>query len=196
MALPDRVDQRDIQKLGGRRAKYPTAAVVDALLRPLRPRCVLETTYGEGRFYAVFRPPYLIGVDVERREWLVRPDEFYEMPVWAFFHALREGRLALGRGPEVVVCDPPWGFWQRRRLHYWRASAYGSPRLILEYSLRVAELAGARFFLLHWGEEGAWKKPPAPAGWRLERVVEFRPFTRYLNAGETRTFFALYSLSK
>ena len=67
MALPDRVvvDQRDIQKLGGRRAKYPTAAVVDALLRPLRPRCVLETTYG-------------------------------------VFHALREGRLALGRGSEVA----------------------------------------------------------------------------------------------
>ena len=184
------VDQREIQRMGGRRAKYPTAAVVDMLLRPLKPYCVLETTYGEGRFYAVFRPPYLIGADVARLEWVVRPDEFHQMPVWALYHALREGRVALGRRPDAVVCDPPWGFWQRRS-HYWRSRAYGSPRLILEYSLKVAELVGARLFLLHWGEE-----PPALPGWRPERVVAFRPFTRYLNAGETRTFFALYSPSK
>jgi len=184
------VDQREIQRMGGRRAKYPTAAVVDMLLRPLKPYCVLETTYGEGRFYAVFRPPYLIGADVARLEWVVRPDEFHQMPVWALYHALRGGRVALGRRPDAVVCDPPWGFWQRRS-HYWRSRAYGSPRLILEYSLKVAELVGARLFLLHWGEE-----PPALPGWRPERVVAFRPFTRYLNAGETRTFFALYSPSK
>jgi hypothetical protein len=184
------VDQREIQRMGGRRAKYPTAAVVDMLLRPLKPYCVLETTYGEGRFYAVFRPPYLIGADVERLEWVVRPDEFHQMPVWALYHRLRSGSLGLGRRPDAVVCDPPWGYWQRR-LHYWRRGAWGSPRLILEYSLKVAELVGARLFLLHWGEE-----PPALPGWRLDAVVVFRPFTRYLNAGEARTFFALYSLSK
>jgi hypothetical protein len=112
------------------------------------------------------------------------------MPVWALYHGLRGGRVRLGRRPDVVVCDPPWGYWQRR-LHYWDRSAWGSPRLILEYSAKVAELAGARFLLLHWGEE-----PPELAGRRPREVVAFRPFTRYLNAGGTLTFFALYSLSE
>jgi hypothetical protein len=178
------VDQRDIQRMGGRRAKHPTAAVVDALLRPLAPSCVLETTYGEGRFYLVYRPPRLVGVDIARREWLVPPDVFFEMPVWAFYNRLKRGEVAAPQ-PQVVVCDPPWGRRQRR-LHYWER--WGSPRLILEYSVKVAELLGADHLLLHWGEE-----PPPLGGWELRKVVEFKPFTRYLNVSETRTYFALYS---
>jgi hypothetical protein len=179
------LDQREVQRMGGRRAKHPAAAVVEMLLRPLKPGCVLETTYGEGRFYLVFRPPYLVGVDVERREWRVRPDEFYEMPVWSFHRALREGRVRLGRRPEVVVCDPPWGHPQRRA-HYARGEAWGTPRLIVDYSVRVAELLGAGWLLLHYREA------PELPGFEAAKVVEFRPFTRYLNAERTVTYFALY----
>ena len=182
------LDQREVQKWGKMCAKHPSSAVVAMLLRRAGSARVLETTYGEGRFYLVHRPPFLAGVDPARRQWLVRPDLFFEMPVQIFLEKLARGEVAVPR-IDTVVCDPPWGRGEyRKRPHFAAARAVGSPQQIVECSAKVAELLGAKHFILHFD------RVPAIEGMDAEAVVEFKPFTRYLNSGRTVTFFVLYSL--
>jgi hypothetical protein len=175
------VEQRDIQELGGWKAKYPTAYIVARTLKPLNVKSVLETTYGEGRFYVIYRPSYLIGVDVVKRRWLTYPDEFYLMTVWEFYNLLKRGEISTRTVIDVVVCDPPWGKEQRRS-HYTR----NAPQAIIHYSAKTAELLNARYFLLHY------HRVIRLDGFEIVKVVEFIPFTRYLNTIYTKTYFVLY----
>jgi hypothetical protein len=178
------IEQRDIQALGGRKAKYPTAYIVARALRPLNVKSVLETTYGEGRFYVLFRPPYLVGVDIVKHRWLTYPDEFYLMSVWEFYNMVRKGGFAPRMRIDAVVCDPPWGKAQRRS-HYTR----NAPGAIIHYSVKAAELLSARYFLLHY------HRVLNLDNLEIAKVIEFVPFTRYLNTKYTRTYFVLYENS-
>lgn len=175
------IEQRDIQELGGWKAKYPTAYIVARVLKPMGIRAVLETTYGEGRFYVMFRPSYLVGVDIVKRRWLTFPDEFYLMTVWEFYNLVRKGGFKPRTVIDVVVCDPPWGREQRRK-HYTRNAPYA----VIHYSVRTAELLGAQYFLLHF------HRVLRLESFEVIKVVEFVPFTRYLNTRYTRTYFVLY----
>jgi len=178
------VEQRDIQALGGWKARYPTAYILARTLKPLGVKSVLETTYGEGRFYVLFRPSYLVGVDVVKRRWLTYPDEFYLMTVWEFYNLAKKGGFKPRTAIDVVVCDPPWGKEQRRE-HYTRNAPYA----VIHYSVKVAELLNARYFLLHY------HRVIRIEGFEMVKVVEFVPLTRYLNTKYTRTYFVLYEYS-
>jgi hypothetical protein len=145
---------------------------------------VLETTYGEGRFYVIFRPSYLVGVDIVKRRWLTYPDEFYLMTVWEFYNMVKRGMFKPKAAIDVVVCDPPWGKEQRRE-HYTR----NAPMAVIHYSVEVAKLLSARYFLLHY------HRVLRLDGFEIIKVVEFVPFTRYLNTRYTRTYFTLYARS-
>ncbi len=69
---------------------------------------VLDLTYGTGRFYKRLKgryPIYIIGIDIEKHEWEVKPDEFYLMDFRQFDKPVDVG---------IIVFDPPWSHVKRR----------------------------------------------------------------------------------
>jgi hypothetical protein len=177
------IDQRDVQRMGGRLAKYPSAYVVSILLRMAGASRVLDVTYGLGRFYYVYRPRLLVGADPVKRRWIVAPDKFYQTHVWGLAGMLEE------HGFDVVVCDPPkW----RRGVHYNKRGEYnlaiGDAYSIVMGGLRLArERAGAKYFLLHYDK--------VLPGLEVVEDVEFIWWARYLYTEKKRpSHFTLYKL--
>jgi hypothetical protein len=172
------VDQRDIQKIGGVVAKFPSAYVVGEILRDANAYSVLDVTYGKGRFYVVYRPKLLVGADPKRWDWIVEPDEFYEVPVW------RVGEVFNGEA-DVVVCDPPqWnmGVRYRRRGEY--GYIVGTPELIVRCAVDVARRVDATYLLLHFN-----RLVDLP----IERDVQMRWAARYLYSEKPRvSHYTLY----
>mgnify|MGYP001773030560 CR=1 FL=1 len=174
------VDQRDVQRLGGKAAKFPSSFVVaDILVRHGIER-VLDVTYGRGRFYYIYKPPLLFGADPKKWEWVTEPDVFIQAPVWA----LRR-RLDRQQQFDAVVCDPP--VW-RKGVRYNGRPEYnyvlGSARLIIDEAVRLARMLGVKFFLLHI--DRLMEFP-------VVEDIQFRYVARYLNLPELRTtHFTLY----
>jgi len=140
------IDQRDIQKLGGKAAKYPTAYVISTLLKKINAKRVLDVTYGRGRFYYIYRPEFLAAADPVKRQWVVTPDIFYQTHVWGLFNLLERHDF------DVVVCDPPkWhkGVRYNKREEY--NQVIGDAYSIIMGALRLAhEKVAAKYFLLHY----------------------------------------------
>ena len=161
------------------RCRYPYGTMVWLLLREagLRPRSVVDLTFGLGKFWSCWRPPLLVGYDVRRLPWVVEPDVFRLGPAWAAWWDLREGRVPR---PDLVAVDPPWqqcrkGNGCRPAIRgvgsswWFRVSrAVGTPELILESAARVAVEAGVPL-LVHFERE--W----VPAGFSLVVGVWWRP---------------------
>lgn len=71
---------------------------------------VVDLTYGLGRFYRIARKRIvnLIGVDIEKHEWEIKPDVFYQMPCQLFVHNVLKRKIELPQHVDLVVVDPPW----------------------------------------------------------------------------------------
>jgi len=181
------IDQRDIQKLGGKASKYPSSYIVYSILNKhgLYDN-VLDVTYGRGRFYYYKKPKFLVAADPKVWEWIVKPDIFIPRPVWALKPILQNIKLTF----DVIVCDPPQ--WKKntsysRRDEY--SYAIGSATLIINETIKLANQLGIEHMLLHYDK-------------LLDNaiVVEdilFRYVARYLNNPELRaTHFTLYRISR
>jgi hypothetical protein len=175
-AVVERVDQRDVQKMGGDFAKYPSSYIVCNLLRRYGLRRVLDVTYGEGRFYKLCRYGLeIIGADPVKRRWVANPNQFYQLNVFQLYLMARDGKLSI-EPVDVVVVDPPkWN----TAVSYKRRDMYnfiiGTPKLIIEHAARVAQLLKTRHLLVHYRELLKLE------GFEPVHVVEFTWIARYLN---------------
>jgi len=79
---------------------------------------IIDLTYGLGRFYRIARKRIanLIGVDIEKHEWEIKPDIFYQMPCQLFVHKVLKGEIDLPQHVDLVVVDPPWS--QEKHGHF------------------------------------------------------------------------------
>ena len=179
------LDQREIQKRGGLAAKYPVAYIIAQFLKKYRFQKVLDVTYGRGRFYKIYRPRLLVGADPVKREWIVKPDLFFQKSVWS----LRYEKELQNYMFDLIVVDPPWGDTTYRRRPEYR-EALGTPDLIIEYALKLARERDIRFVLVHYN------KVPKLDGMEIIENIAFRPVARYLNVDLERfiTYFTLYKL--
>jgi len=179
------IDQRDVQRLGGRATRYPTSYIVYSILaRHGLYNNVLDVTYGRGRFYYYKRPSFLVGADPKVWEWIVIPDIFIPRPVWSLKPVLEKLDIDF----DVVVFDPPaWNpnTYYNRRDEY--SYILGTARLIIEKTIELARDLGIKYMLLHYNKV-----------LELEVVenIKFKYVSRYLNNEklDKTTFFTLYKV--
>jgi len=173
------IDQREIQKLGGVYAKYPSAYIIKKLLSHIKAEKVLDVTYGVGRFYKLYRPYLLIAADVRAWNWIVTPDIFILKPVWGVKEVLDKLRL-LGFNItfDCLVVDPPYGKEYHSR--DWYSYLVGSPELIINSAFKLAEELDIPYVLLHYN------KPPEPKGWKPIYTIKLIYVARYLNNPDLR----------
>lgn len=171
----DVVDQREIQRRGGKCARFPSSCVILDLLREAgleaREINIFDSTYGEGRFWgAAPRPRLLVGADIRILDWVVEPDVFIKKPVWASWRVVAR----LGVNVDLYVVDPPFRMQERgkgikKREHYHPRYALGSTELILREAVNAASRLQARYLLVKYFE------PYQPGtGWRLAAQRFFR----------------------
>ena len=176
------IDQREIQRLGGKAVKFPSSVLIKQLLDEtgIDYSFIFDCTYGEGRFYGYFRDKIdlLVGADVEIWSWVVEPDLFVKKPVWSSYKVLKK----LGLKPSLLIVDPPFSKWyryeKRQLYHYVWAGAW----TIVEYAVKAAEALHVKHVLVHWDRVETFNK-------RLLSVKAFKPFTRYLNERYEPTYF-------
>jgi hypothetical protein len=184
----EEVNQIDIQKLGGIYSKYPVSKIVADIIYNLG-SVVVDTTYGRGRFYAIYRPLRLIGIDVKKWDWIVKPDVFYNCAVWDFYNMLKRKSIDISHTDIVVVDPPKWHNKKYKRDEY--NYIVGTPKLIIYFAYNIARELNARFLLLHYNEILKDIKG------EIVKVIKFRFSSRYSHVGH-RSFgyFVLYDLQK
>lgn len=169
--------QKELQHRGGKCVKFPVSCLIYDMLKELglQPErlTILDTTFGEGRFYGAWRPKLLIGSDIRVLNWLVEPDVFIRKPSWSVWRIVSK----LGVKPDLIVVDPPFSPYERgyeKRKHYMQSLAFGDGKAILEGGLESARKLGCSTVLVHYNELYV------PDGWQLVKHIEFLFFTRYL----------------
>jgi hypothetical protein len=168
------VDQRQVQRYGGSFTKYPSSYIVCRLLRSYGLKRVLDVTYGEGRFYRLCFPELVvIGADPVKWSWVVKPKQFHQLNVFQLYLMLRDGKLSIDP-VDVVVVDPPrWNtdvVYRKRDMFNF---IIGTPKLIIEYATKVAQLLKTRHILVHYRELMKLE------GFEPVHVVEFTWVARY-----------------
>jgi hypothetical protein len=186
----EEVKQSDIQKLGGIYHKYPASKIVADMISGLG-NVVIDTTYGRGRFYTIYRPQTLVGIDVKKWNWIVKPDRFFNCAVWDFYNMLRRKSIFIEHA-DIVVADPPrWHNNEHKRSEY--NYIIGTPKLIIYYAYNVAKLLNARYLFLHYGKivGDIIDKD------KIVRAIMYYYISRYTHAGhKTFSYFILYDLQK
>jgi hypothetical protein len=176
MTITEVIDQRTIQKYGGYFAMYPSSFLVCSLLRKYGLRRVLDVTYGEGRFYYLCRHELeIVAADPVKRRWVAKPKQFYQLNVFQLHLMLRYGKLSIEPVDAVVVDPPKWNndvVYRKRDMFNF---IIGTPKLIIEYAARVAQLMKTRHLLVHYRELLKLE------GFEPVHVVEFTWIARYLN---------------
>ncbi len=181
--------QEEIARVKGCGHK-PSSCMVRMLLEEagMEPRglAVVDTTYGEGRFYLAWRPRLLLGCDVRILDWKVEPDLFARVPSWGCWR--RVGKL--GIKPDLVVVDPPFsdrGHKTERHGRPWYNSwaAVGGKRNVLQGGFITAEKLQARYVLVHYNERVKHE------GWRIIAEKWWRPRARHLNLDNTITWWGV-----
>jgi len=105
------VDQNQIQKKGPRACKYPASYIINFLLKQINAKRILDLTYGEGRFYAYARPDYIVGIDIQKLNWIAKPDKFIQTSLFNI--------QKMDDDFDVVVVDPPFSKKRMKdRFHY------------------------------------------------------------------------------
>jgi len=186
----ERVDQRDIQKRGGDYAKYPSSYVVCSLLKKYNITRILDVTYGEGRFYKLCRSDLRItGSDPVRRDWVVKPDSFIQADIFHLYR-LASAEQFTATDLDAIVVDPPkWTRNARYKVHDMLNYIIGTPELIIEYALKIAQLIHAPYMLVHY------KRVLQLNGYKPVHVVEYRWYHRYLRVSDNNhSLFVLYSI--
>jgi hypothetical protein len=187
--IVERVDQRDIQRLGGSYAKYPSSHVVCSLIKKYGIVSVLDVTYGEGRFYRLCRDRVrIIASDPVKRDWVVKPDRFTQASVFQLYRIIEAEGAERWRSNAVVVDPPKWTrnavYRKRDMLNY----IIGTPELIVEYASKVAQLVRASYVLVHY------KRMLQLSGYKPVHVVEYRWLHRYLRATDkNHSLYIVYS---
>ena len=135
------IEQVEVQKKGGKCARYPTSCIVRdfiaaaGLFKPLTPINILDLTYGEGRFYAAFRNKVKVyGFDILRLDHVVKPYKFYNKSCEKW----KQHRDEINN-VELVVVDPPFMPYKRggeKRRHY---TANGAAIMCTNEALKAAE---------------------------------------------------------
>jgi len=180
------IDQRDIQRRGYLYVYYPSSAVVADILRKYGVRDVLDVTYGRGRFYVMYRPRTLVGVDPMKWDWIVKPDTFHQTTVYHFYRLLKGNEVIIDKPIDCVVIDPP--HWSKNAT-YRKRDEYnyiiGTPKDIIEHGRKVAELVKAPYILLHFNQQ-------LPIGEPIH-IVKFRWFARYAHTeNKNLSYYILY----
>lgn len=182
------IDQRRVQKRGGDFARYPSSYVVCSLLRRYGLRRVLDVTYGEGRFYYLCKSDVeVVAADPVKWRWVVKPKQFLQLNVFQLYMMLRDGKLQMCNVDAVVVDPPKWN----TEVSYRRRDMYnyivGTPRIIIEYATRVAELLKAAHLLVHY------RSPLDIDAYRPIHIVEFTWVARYQNTkNKNKSLYILY----
>lgn len=145
------IEQKDIQKKGGKCARYPTSCIVRDLIaaarlfKPFKPLVILDLTYGEGRFYVSFKNKVkLYGFDILRLEHVVKPYRFYNKSCEKWKRYRDEINNV-----DLVVVDPPFMPYRRgneKRKHY---AANGAAITCTNEALKAAEYYNAPV-LIHY----------------------------------------------
>ena len=180
MDFPNEIimDQRRIQKKGGLASRYPTSWIIAQFLQKYNFQNVLDVTYGVGRFYKIRRPSFLVGADPVKRDWVIKPDIFFQKPVWS----LRFEKALENYSFDVLVVDPPWGLPQRRKEY---SDLLGTPQIIIDYALKLARERCIKYVLVHYNK--------ILSGIEIVENIGFKPWTRYLNIRDHLvTYFTLY----
>jgi len=183
-----RIDQREIQRMGGLYTKFPSSFVVCNLLNHAYK--VLDVTYGEGRFYKLCRDALdvLVASDPKRWDWIVKPDLFYQFNVFYLYNLLCRERIKFPvRKIDAVVVDPPkWNKnnYNRRKMYNY---IIGTPEKIIEYAGKIAKLLSSPYLIVHYD------KVLDVENFRPIHVIEFKWYARYLNTKNNNTsFYILY----
>jgi hypothetical protein len=123
--------------------------ILNVLFPGRRDLIILDLTYGKGRFYRKVRHRIgrLIGVDIYRHDWEVRPDVFYQMSCQEFASRVIRGEIELPRA-DLIVVDPPWDTKKRglsavpglRRMPY---HVYANPASIVYAGVALAKRLSA-----------------------------------------------------
>jgi len=171
------IRQQDIQKRGGKAARYPSSYIVKMLLQQLFPSLnikVCDVTYGEGRFYALFahRLKLLVANDIRRLRWIVKPDVFFKGPSWKLLDKLLQHQLT---DFDVVVVDPPFSPYARgleKRYWYLPSNAKGTPIRIINDAIYIAQKLSVPYVLIHY-------RFLKDFGHDVVAAVEFRGLWRY-----------------
>jgi len=185
------IDQREIQKRGGKCVKCPASCLLYDLIKECigdpEKLVVLDTTYGVGKFYCAWHPKVLIGSDVKIWRWEIVPDLFMLQTSWNAWWALRK----LGIKPDLVIVDPPFSNYNHRG-KTWYSYSFGTPEQILRGGLESARKLGVEYALVHYD------KIEAPSGWKLVKAVKFIYVSRYLKNNDIENnpnhtyFYVLY----
>jgi len=186
----EKVDQRSIQRIGGNFTKYPSSYVVCKLLRDYGLKRVLDVTYGEGRFYRLCFPELeIIGADPVKRDWVVKPRQFYQMNIFQLYLMIRDGKIQLPYVDAVVVDPPRWNtevVYRRRDMYNY---IIGTPRLIIEHAAKVVHLLRAKHLLVHYRELINIEN------FSPVHIVEFTWIARYkFTENRNRSLYILYKL--
>ena len=184
--IKDVMDQRKIQSRGGIFSKYPSSAVISRILRAFNIEKVIDVTYGRGRFYFIYRPRLLIGVDARKWDWIVKPDMFFEIPV-QYFHE-KVIRKEISFDVDCIVVDPPK--WNLN--NYNKRDEYnfiiGTPSIIINYARKIAEELKSKYLLVHYNKilDG-----------KIAYLIEYKFFSRYLNIknNNNTSYFILYEIN-
>ena len=92
--------------------------VIHTLLNHVFPQrydlVMLDLTFGVGRFYRLVRNKIkkLIGVDIIKHNWEIKPDLFIQEDCIRLVHDILSGRFTIEK-PDVIVVDPPWSIEKR-----------------------------------------------------------------------------------
>ena len=144
------VDQRDIQRLGGKAVDFPLSALIKQLLdeNSMDYSFIFDVTYGEGRFYGYFRNEIdlLVGADVGVWDWVVEPDLFIRKPVWSSYKVLKK----LGLKPSLIVVDPPFQRGVRYNKRKMFSYVLGGPHIIVESAIKACRELSSKHVLIHW----------------------------------------------
>ena len=179
------IEQWEIQRRGGKCARYPSSCIVvqlldeAGLLRPLQPLSILDLTYGEGRFWAALSQAVVAGFDVRRLGWVRRPRCFWRAPAQHWQRYTSEIEECLAGRPQLIAVDPPWQRWQRGRevggrYYYRAANAWGAPEEILRAAAEAAQHWQAPL-LVHYATR--W----LPPGFTPVVEMWWRPWFHLLN---------------
>jgi len=126
--------------------KYPYGMMIRLLLETIRlkPKKVVDLTFGEGKFWSCYKPEYLIGYDIRKLKWIIKPDKFIKAPAWAALYHIIDNKIPK---PELIAVDPPWQQKTRgkgKKIRYggkwWYSTSkmVGTPKIVLEAATKLS----------------------------------------------------------
>jgi len=170
------IDQREIQKLGGRLSRYPYSYTLYCFVKKhfnIKDIVIWDCTFGHGRFYACWleKPKMLIASDPYVHNWIVKPDIFIPETVWSAKRKIKKLNIKI----DLLIVDPPFG---GSEYHSREAYTYliGSPNLIVEEAFKASNELGIKHIILHYN------KIVEKENFKIIDGFTFKAVCRFLNA--------------